>query len=171
MNFLFALLTVLFIVVSIALVLIVLVQRPQGGGLTGAFGGGGGTDTAFGGRTGDALTVATITAFAIYLLIAIGLNILSNTRTVETATPAAATTAPDGTIPATDPAIAPATTTAPAQPIPMTNEEKQALLGGTKPAPAAPEVAPTDAPTDAPTVPPTDAPVTPEPTTPASGGG
>ena len=91
MNFLFALLTVLFIVVSIALVLIVLVQRPQGGGLTGAFGGGGGTDTAFGGRTGDALTVATITAFAIYLLIAIGLNILSNTRTVETATPAAAT--------------------------------------------------------------------------------
>ena len=164
MNFLFALLTVLFIVVSIALVLIVLVQRPQGGGLTGAFGGGGGTDTAFGGRTGDALTVATITAFAIYLLIAIGLNILSNTRTVETATPAAATTAPDGTIPATDPAIAPATTAAPSQPIPMTNEEKQALLGGTKPAP-------TDAPTDAPTVPPTDAPVTPEPTTPASGGG
>jgi preprotein translocase subunit SecG len=171
MNFLFALLTVLFIVVSFALVLIVLVQRPQGGGLTGAFGGGGGTDTAFGGRTGDALTVATITAFAIYLLIAIGLNILSNTRTVETATPAAATTAPDGTIPATDPAIAPATTAAPSQPIPMTNEEKQALLGGTKPAPAAPEVAPTDAPTDAPTVPPTDAPVTPEPTTPASGGG
>ena len=167
MNFLFALLTVLFIVVSIALVLIVLVQRPQGGGLTGAFGGGGGTDTAFGGRTGDALTVATITAFAIYLLIAIGLNILSNTRTVETATPAAATTAPDGTIPATDPATAPATTTAPAQPIPMTNEEKQALLGGTKPAPAAPEVAPTVAPT----VPPTDAPATTEPTTPAPGGG
>lgn len=167
MNFLFALLTVLFIVVSFALVLIVLVQRPQGGGLTGAFGGGGGTDTAFGGRTGDALTVATITAFAIYLLIAIGLNILSNTRTVETATPAAVTTAPDGTIPATDPAIAPATTTAPAQPIPMTNEEKQALLGETKPAPAAPEVAPTVAPT----VPPTDAPATPEPTTPAPGGG
>jgi len=37
-------LTLLFFVVSVALVLIVLVQRPQGGGLTGAFGGGAGTD-------------------------------------------------------------------------------------------------------------------------------
>ena len=64
MQIFFAVLTVLFIVVSIALVLIILVQRPQGGGLSGAFGGGGGTDTAFGGRTGDALTVATISAFA-----------------------------------------------------------------------------------------------------------
>ena len=54
-----------FIVVSAALVLIILVQRPQGGGLAGAFGGagGGGADTAFGGRTGDALTVATVAGF------------------------------------------------------------------------------------------------------------
>ena len=78
MEYLFGALTVLFIFVSLALVLIILVQRPQGGGLTGAFGGGGGTDTAFGGRTGDALTVATITAFSIYLLVAIGLNITGN---------------------------------------------------------------------------------------------
>ena len=41
MSILFNILTLLFIVVSVALVLIVLVQRPQGGGLTGAFGGGG----------------------------------------------------------------------------------------------------------------------------------
>mgnify|MGYP000660132444 CR=1 FL=1 len=40
MSILFNILTLLFIVVSVALVLIVLVQRPQGGGLTGAFGGG-----------------------------------------------------------------------------------------------------------------------------------
>ena len=95
MQITFSILTLLFIVVSVALVLIVLVQRPQGGGLTGAFGGGGGTDTAFGGRTGDALTVATITAFTIYLLIAIGLNITSNVllkQPAETeATPAATT--------------------------------------------------------------------------------
>jgi protein translocase SecG subunit len=60
MGILFTILTVLFIAVSIALVLVILVQRPQGGGLASAFGGGGGTDTAFGGRTGDALTVATV---------------------------------------------------------------------------------------------------------------
>jgi len=78
MSFLFTILTLLFFVTAIALVLIILVQRPQGGGLSGAFGGGGGTDTAFGGRTGDALTAATITAFGIYLLLAIGLNITGN---------------------------------------------------------------------------------------------
>ncbi|MFM1822527.1 MAG: hypothetical protein RI967_793 [Planctomycetota bacterium] len=103
MQILFSILTVLFFVVSVALVLIVLVQRPQGGGLTGAFGGGGGTDTAFGGRTGDALTVATITAFSIYLLLAIGLNITSNTirnaPPEAVAEPAANTGTPDGTAP------------------------------------------------------------------------
>ena len=103
MQILFSILTVLFFVVSVALVLIVLVQRPQGGGLTGAFGGGGGTDTAFGGRTGDALTVATITAFSIYLLLAIGLNITSNTiRNAPpevVAEPTANTGTPEGATP------------------------------------------------------------------------
>ena len=72
--------TLLFIVVSVALVLIVLVQRPQGGGLAGAFGGagGGGTDTAFGGRTGDVLTIATVSAFLVYLLLGVALNIIDN---------------------------------------------------------------------------------------------
>ena len=42
--------TMALIVVSAAMVLIILVQRPQGGGLAGAFGGAGGagTDTVFG---------------------------------------------------------------------------------------------------------------------------
>ena len=72
--------TFLFIVVSVILVLIVLAQRPQGGGLASAFGGagGGGSDTAFGGRTGDVLTYATIGAFICYVLIAIMLNIFDN---------------------------------------------------------------------------------------------
>ena len=67
----FTILTLLFIVASVALVLIILVQRPQGGGLANAFGGssGGGSDTAFGGRTGDVLTVSTVTIFSIYLLL------------------------------------------------------------------------------------------------------
>lgn len=76
----FSLLTVLFIASSVILVLVILVQRPQGGGLAQAFGGasGGGTDTAFGGRTGDVLTYLTMGAFALYLLVAIGLNVIDN---------------------------------------------------------------------------------------------
>jgi protein translocase SecG subunit len=63
----FIILTFVFAIVSIALILIILVQRPQGGGLATAFGGaGGGNDTAFGGRTGDALTVATVAGFFVY---------------------------------------------------------------------------------------------------------
>lgn len=78
MQVLFTVLTVLFIFASLALVIIILVQRPQGGGLSAAFGGSGagGSETAFGGRTGDALTVTTVTAFVIYLGLAMGLNIV-----------------------------------------------------------------------------------------------
>ena len=79
-------LTLLFIAVSIALILVIPVQRPQGGGLAGAFGGagGGGTDTAFGGRTGDVLTIGTVAAFSVYLLLAVVLNIMDN-ETLEAA--------------------------------------------------------------------------------------
>ena len=79
--------TVIFILVSAALVLIILVQRPTGGGLAGAFGGAGGsgTDTVFGGRIGDALTWATVIAFSVYLLLAIALTKLES----RTAPPAA----------------------------------------------------------------------------------
>jgi preprotein translocase subunit SecG len=68
-------LTVLFLFCSVLLILTVLIQRPQGGGLSGAFGAGGGGsgETAFGARTGDALTIATIAFFIIWLLVAIGL--------------------------------------------------------------------------------------------------
>jgi len=74
----FLLLTLLFTIVSTAMVLIILVQRPQGGGLASAFGGagGGGTDTVFGGRVGDALTWATVVAFVVYLTIATVLNLM-----------------------------------------------------------------------------------------------
>ncbi|MFM7052335.1 MAG: preprotein translocase subunit SecG [Planctomycetota bacterium] len=121
-SILFGIFTGLFIVVSIILVFIVLVQRPQGGGLTGAFGGGGGTDTAFGGRTGDALTVATITAFTIYLLLGIGLNITGNLKrkqAIEAANAPAQTAEPE----------TPATETIPVAPITVP-------VTGTEPAPA-----------------------------------
>ena len=64
-----------FFFLCLILILTVLIQKPQGGGLSGAFGSGAGSgQTAFGARTGDALTVATISIFVLYILAAIGLN-------------------------------------------------------------------------------------------------
>ncbi|MFI4893310.1 MAG: preprotein translocase subunit SecG [Phycisphaerales bacterium JB058] len=73
-----SLLVALFLLICVVLILTVLIQRPQGGGLGGAFGAGGGSgsagQTAFGARTGDALTMATIGMFVIYLVVAVLLN-------------------------------------------------------------------------------------------------
>lgn len=71
-----ALLLVFFLIVSLVMILIVLVQRPQGGGLSGAFGGSaaGSSQTAFGARTGDVLTLVTIGIFLIFLSTAVALN-------------------------------------------------------------------------------------------------
>ncbi len=92
--------TIVFIVVSAGMVLIILVQRPQGGGLAGAFGGAGGagTETVFGGRVGDALTWATVIAFVVYLTLAVGLNLLDDVvaGAATTRPVAAATTPPAG---------------------------------------------------------------------------
>jgi len=75
--FLTTILIIGFTIVAAALILIILVQRPQGGGLAGAFGGaGGGSDTVFGGRTGDALTIATVIAFVLFLGLSIALNLI-----------------------------------------------------------------------------------------------
>lgn len=95
----FLILTIVFIIVSGAMILIILVQRPQGGGLAGAFGGAGGTgsDTVFGGRVGDALTAMTVAAFVAYLALAIGLNLLevrSLPEAADPATPAISSTEP-----------------------------------------------------------------------------
>ncbi|MBT4530127.1 MAG: hypothetical protein HOC27_02890, partial [Phycisphaerae bacterium] len=76
-------------------------QRPQGGGLASAFGGagGGGTETVFGGRVGDALTVMTVVAFVLFLGIAVSLNLVDSVVAPveqEAVQPALATT-PDTT--------------------------------------------------------------------------
>jgi preprotein translocase subunit SecG len=80
MNNTFLILTIALIVISVAMILIILVQRPQGGGLASAFGGagGGGTDTVFGGRVGDALTVMTVVAFILFLGLAVALNLVES---------------------------------------------------------------------------------------------
>ena len=80
LNFFYYFLLVLFILVSGILILLVLLQRGKGGGLSGAFGGGGGGNTAFGAKTGDVLTWATSIIFGVFLLLAIGLNLVSDHR-------------------------------------------------------------------------------------------
>ncbi len=92
------LMVALFLLVCVVLILTVLIQRPQGGGLSGAFGAGGGGSgsgqTAFGARTGDALTMATIAMFVIYLGVAVVLNFAVRPGTAPGAGPSIV--APDG---------------------------------------------------------------------------
>lgn len=87
-TWLVMLLVILFMGVCVLMILTVLIQKPQGGGLAGAFGSGAGSgQTAFGAKTGDALTIATIVMFCVFVLGAVGLNYL--TRPPSTAvTPA-----------------------------------------------------------------------------------
>jgi protein translocase SecG subunit len=144
MNVWFFVFTALSIVVSTGLVLIILVQRPAGGGLAGAFGGAGGSgsDTVFGGRVGDALTWMTVVGFAIYLGVAITLNLIPSVPPPVSAnvTPASTTT----TIPVT----AGGGSTAPA---PITITPAPAPVAPA-PAPVAPALAPV-APAPAPVAP------------------
>ena len=69
------------------MILLVLIQKGRGGGLSGAFGGGGG-NTAFGSKTGDVLTWATSIVFALFVLLAVVLNLVGR-QVVPTHRPAA----------------------------------------------------------------------------------
>ncbi|MBX3363490.1 MAG: preprotein translocase subunit SecG [Phycisphaeraceae bacterium] len=91
------LMMVFFVGLSVLMVLVVLIQRSQGGGLTAAFGGAGAGSgqTAFGTKTGDVLTIITIGIFAVWLLMAVGLNFASRPDTGFREQPAA-TGAPQG---------------------------------------------------------------------------
>jgi len=75
----FWLLFVLFLFVCLILILLVLMQKGRGGGLSSAFGGAGG-NTAFGSKTGDVLTWATSIIFGVFMLLAVGLNLVANAR-------------------------------------------------------------------------------------------
>ena len=65
----------LFLFFCFIMILLVLVQKGRGGGLTGAFGGAGG-NTAFGAKTGDVLTWATSVVFALFVILAVVLNLI-----------------------------------------------------------------------------------------------
>lgn len=155
------LLVTLFVVICVLLILIVLIQRPQGGGLAGAFGmGAGSSQTAFGAKTGDALTFATIGIFVFYIIAAVGLNFALAPGNAAPPTPEAVSTDPasdavpsptggatapaptGGALPSiqVDPVPAPTTpaptTPAPAEPAPTTPAPTEPAP--TEPAPAEP---------------------------------
>jgi len=64
-----------FVLISLFMILVILIQKPKGGGLSGAFGGAGGSSqAAFGAKTGDLLTLITTGCFVTFLLLAGGLT-------------------------------------------------------------------------------------------------
>lgn len=69
-GILMKLVAVLFVLVSIFLILVVLIQKGRGGGLSGAFGGGMASGL-LGSKTGDFLTWITIGTVAVFLGLAI----------------------------------------------------------------------------------------------------
>lgn len=70
-------LTIVFLVLCVFMILVVMFQKPKGGGLGGAFGGagggGGGSQAMFGTKTGDVLTWVTVIAFLVFLGLGMGL--------------------------------------------------------------------------------------------------
>jgi len=62
------LLTIVLFLTSVFLILLVLIQRGKGGGLTGALGGAGGS-SAFGSRAGDTFTRVTIYVALVWILL------------------------------------------------------------------------------------------------------
>lgn len=68
-----SLLTLLIIAICSFLMLVILVQRGRGSGLAGAFGGAGGS-SAFGAKTGDVLTWATVVIAFMFLTVTVVAN-------------------------------------------------------------------------------------------------
>ncbi len=74
-GFMLGLFTFLFVAVCLFMMLVILIQKPRGGGLTGAFGGAGGSaSSVFGAKTGDVLTWFTCICFVLFILLAMALT-------------------------------------------------------------------------------------------------
>jgi len=70
------LLAVGFVLTCLFMMLVILIQKPKGGGLSGAFGGAGGgsAQAAFGAKVGDVLTWLTVAFFVLFVLLGMGLT-------------------------------------------------------------------------------------------------
>ena len=111
------LLGVVFVLVAGLTVLVVLIQKPKGGGLAGAFGGAGGSQQSLlGAKSGDVMTWITVGFFIAFLLLAVSLVYSSRSdKNVQaapvgqTVTPTDEGAAPDAPPPPTDPSATPDT--------------------------------------------------------------
>jgi len=80
-------LIIMFLLVSVFMTLVILIQKPKGGGLSGAFGGaGGGAQTAFGSKTGDVLTWFTTACFVLFLVLGVVLTLYIEPQTAGSKT-------------------------------------------------------------------------------------
>jgi preprotein translocase subunit SecG len=141
-GWLTGILTLLFLLVCLLMALVILIQKPKGGGLAGAFGGAGSTGAVFGAKTGDVLTWVTIGCFAGFIILS--MLLVRSVRSDAEAMPTLRSV-PTPTAPAT-PAPAPVS-------VPPLDAPKST---GSAPAPAAP-AAPTAATPAAPAATPTPA--------------
>ena len=102
-----------FLTVGVVMTMVVLIQRPKGGGLAGAFGGAS-TDAAavFGASIGDVLTWITVGFFVVWIFLAMGMqwSIAAEINSIAAPAPISETT------PATQPATTTSHQTTPTQP-------------------------------------------------------
>ncbi len=108
---------IFFVLVCLFLILVVLVQKPRGGGLVGAFGGQGAVQQAFGSKVGDLLTWFTVGCFTAFLFLAIMLTWYTRMDTQVYQTPTVSTPVE---LPAPAPSSAPQTPAVPTPPAPAT---------------------------------------------------
>jgi preprotein translocase subunit SecG len=78
MDILSVVLLVFFVIIAIFIIILVLLQNEEGDGLGGLFGGG--SSSAFGSRSGNVLTRATTMLGALFLIISLGLALLTRTN-------------------------------------------------------------------------------------------
>ncbi len=102
-SVLLTVLSITFVLICAFMILVVLIQKPKGGGLSGAFGGGGGggSQAVFGAKVGDFLTWFTVALFALFLVVAIVLVFLSRSEGEATAIEPAEIAQPEQPPPAT----------------------------------------------------------------------
>ena len=81
----YTLLVILFILISITMVIVILLQAGKGQGLAGSIGGGAGGSSIFGGRgAADFLSKATSWIAALYIIFALAIGMLYKTEVEST---------------------------------------------------------------------------------------
>lgn len=80
----------LWLITSVFMILVILIQKGRGGGLAGAFGAVGGS-SAFGTKAGDLFTKITVGVFAVWLFLGMGLvHLMTTSSEFKEAVPEAA---------------------------------------------------------------------------------